>query len=246
MHWISFAMKNRYYAFGNRGSGCGNYPGVLIRTAKPHLNFESIQDIQHKSACRAKVSWKHNCKGVFRYSWLYLQLTLQKGPSCSRASTEAGAILGGIGVTLCDEYEQKSPGDQLGEKELKQIHDSALSIFQEWINFDHELNLKKIMSDGNLVQDQDLYVRFLASLKTTSQVAEDFYHFLASSGPIPWFGLDQKHNIPCDYVPRTQDKQKNYANIDNLFAKVVTKAKEQYNSDDEGFWALHLASSIID
>ena len=144
--------------------------------------------------------------------------------------------MGGIAVILCAEYEKKSASKQLREIELKKIYDVSLAIFQEWIEFDQTSCLKKIMNDANRAHDQDMYVRFLTSLQTTSQVAVDFYHFLASLGPIPWFKSDHKNKIPFEYVPLIQDKKRDFSNLDNLFLIEVSKAQEQYNSEDKDFW----------
>jgi hypothetical protein len=236
-HWISFAIKNSYYAFGNRGEGCLPYSGTMVRKSVPYLTFEQIKAIQHKHEnCKHRVCRYHKCRGAFNYSWFYLRCSEQRESSCSRWSAEAGGILGGISVILCGDYEKKLSIKQKTEIELKKIHDISLSIFQEWIEFDHERSLKNIMNDANLAHDQNLYARFLSSLQTTSQVALNFYHFLASLGPIPWFGFDHKDKMPCDYVPLTQDGKRDFSSLDNLFLIEVSKAQEQYNSDDEDFW----------
>ena len=78
-------------------------------------------------------------------------------------------VLASIGVILCEE---RGTLGELTEQELEEINGSSLSIFQEWIDFDHQRSLTNIMKDGDIAHDQDLFVRFLTSLKNTSQVAE--------------------------------------------------------------------------
>ena len=147
-------------------------------------------------------------------------------------------VLGSIGVISCDEREAQ--GKQLQQQD-KQIQDTALSIFDEAMRFNQELSLNRIMNDAHIAHDQGMYVRFLTSLMTTSQVALNFYEFLVSKGPIPWFAVDRNDKIPCDYVPKRALVSngpivKDSFHLDQLLNKVSNKAKTQFNPTDSDFW----------
>jgi hypothetical protein len=234
MHWISFAVKNHYYAYGNRGGDSGKYSGALICKSAAYLSWELMKTLRILDPQNYLDPAQYSKPG--QMPGLYLECTPQNGPGCARASAEAGGVLGGIGVILCNEYEQKSAGRQLTEQELKQIHDTALGIFQEWIDFDQDSSLKSIMNNRYCNHNPKLFVRFLASRKYASRVAEDFYDFLGSKGPIPWFGVDSSFKIPCDYVPRTQENRRNYFSLESLLSRMILKARDQFNPDDEAFW----------
>jgi hypothetical protein len=221
-HWFGFAVKNFYHAVGNRGYLSEKYPGA--RVYKSVVRCDGFKRFSHEFLqC---VSQQDPSQAA-----LYLESPTQRSPSCSKKSLE-GVTLGAIGVILCDEYNPKTP------IEFKQLHDVALSIFDKSVQFAQERSLNRIMKDTQIAHDQDLYVRFLTSIKTTSEVAVNFYHFLSSLGPIPWFGVDKGYKIPCDYVPKTasDSARRDYFCFDQLLDKVSTKAKEQFNPKDFLFW----------